>query len=135
MNQVYPDEGLLPTLVRALPSDMWYWLFTNNVTPDQDTILSGLTADTTIGSIDVNGTDFTLTGVAGHVARVVAPDIAFENTTGSPRSVYGYFASSAIASGAPSGTIVLAARFDSAPIAIAAGGFLPVTPTLALKQE
>jgi len=131
--QKFPDVTLVPTLVRSLPTTLYYWFFLGNITPGTATTLSDLVGGswTAIGS--VAGADFTLTSLAAHIARVTAADIGYTNSSGSTVSPYGYFVTTGNAGSAPSGDLVLALRYDSAPLSIPNGDSLAVTPTIALK--
>jgi len=125
VNLIFPDEGLVTQLGRILVLDVLYHLFTNNVTPDRDTVLADLTDATWTGYAPITQTftDYTITGVAGHAGYAIAAPISFSNGSGSPVTTYGYYVTD-------SGETVLlaAARFDGAPLTIAAAGTLPVVP-------
>lgn len=130
--QIYPDEKKLALLDSGIPSDLYYWLFTNDITPDDDTVTDDFDYPATTAGVHVQESDFTLSGVAAHVARRTAPDIAVGNESGSPVDAYGYFATSGISGSTPAGGTVLCCRFDDAPKTVEDGDFLPVTPTVAL---
>jgi len=142
MIQIYPDSTLLSSLAKIITNGsslgLWWWLFNNNVTPSSSSVLGTFNAETALSTpgIFVAFSAFT-GGLAGHVAKYTAiPDIVFTNPTGSPLSEFGYFVTDAISGSSPSGNLVLATLFDSAPVAIAAsGGTLNVTPTLSLKAS
>ena len=133
MIQVFPDVTLVPSLLRLVSPTLYYWPYDNDVTPGHATVLG----DFTFGGLNafiVPVGNFTLTGVTSHVGKITAADGTFTNTSGSSQTVYGYFVTDADSGGAPSGNLVMAARFDGAPITVPDGGFINVTPTLALEQ-
>lgn len=125
MKAVYPDESFALWLTRMLAGGFTYHLFTNNVTPDRDTVAADLTEAAWTGyvDIDVDDTDFGMPSVAGHIGAAVAPDIAFVNASGGSQSAYGYYVT---AQGDTE--ILLAVRFDSAPVAQDDGDSWLVTP-------
>jgi hypothetical protein len=132
--QVYPDDGLLQGLLQYLPTNLWYWLYSNNFAPDQNSTIGSFTVDTNFPGVAVPASAFTLQSLAAHVAHVTAADIAMTNGGGSTENVYGYFATDGISGGLPSGKLFLAAQFDSPPLAVVPGGSLPITPTISLKM-
>lgn len=131
--QVFPDQNKLGQLDVGIPSILYYWLFTNDITPDDDSVTTDFAAPASTVGVDVANTDFTVSSLVAHVARRTAPDIGVPNNSGSPISAYGYFATNGIAGGvSPSGSCCLALRFDDAPRTVADGDAIAVTPTLAL---
>lgn len=127
MHQVYPDQGLLMFLDRAIAGDFKFHLFVNNVTPDRDTELADLTEATFAGyaEVTVDAADFSLEGVAGHVGTKVAAPISFLNSSGGDATAYGYYATDTAET-----KLLMVARFDSAPITKANGESFLVTPTI-----
>jgi hypothetical protein len=127
MHQIYPDEGLIEFLERAVAGDFKFKLFTNNFTPDRDTELADLTEAVFAGyaEVTVAAADFTLSGVAGHVGSLVAAPIAFLNSSGISQNAYGYYATDSAET-----MLLMVARFDSAPVAKATGDSFLVTPTI-----
>jgi len=125
MNLLFPDEGLVTQLTRILNGTVRYHLYTNNLTPDLDTVLGDLTEAAWTGYASVTKTfsDYTISGVAGHAGYAIAAPTSFSNGSGSPVNTYGYYVTDS------GSTLLLAiARFDGAPLSIAAAGSLPVVP-------
>jgi hypothetical protein len=127
MHQIYPDVGLLAWLTRMITGDFHYHLYVNNFTPDRDTSLGALTEMAIAGYaiVTVTAAQFTLSGVAGHVGSVIAPPIAFLNGTGGSEDAFGYFVTKT-----DNTTLLIASRFDGAPLSKVAGDYWVVTPTL-----
>lgn len=127
MNQIYPDEGLLPLLDRMLTASVQYHLFENNVTPDRDTVLGDLTEVSTFGyaAQTVALAGWTLQSVAGHVGTFQAAPLAF-TPAGGAWSVYGYYVTSVAG-----GVLLAVGRFDGAPIAVPDGVPILVNPIMA----
>lgn len=122
----FPDPGLVWQLEQILTATVKYRLFTNNYTPTLSDVVGDYTeaAWTSYAAITQAWADFTINGVSGHNGFALAPPISFSNGSGSPVSAYGYFVTDS------TGAILLAAaRFDSAPVTIAAGGTALVVPT------
>lgn len=125
MNQIYPDEGLVMQLTRIAEGTLRFHLFTNNETPDRDSVLADFTEAAWAGyaAVDLDETDFVTTGTAGHVGYMYADPIAFVNTSGADVDAFGYYVTDT------SETVLLAvARFDSAPITKADAESFLVTP-------
>jgi hypothetical protein len=125
MLQIYPDEGLIPILKAIVgngSAGLTWALYSNNITPDYDSefadfiVPAGGWAERIL-----HVADFTFEQVALHVGTLQAPSITFTNNTGSSKSVYGYIVYDQVAQ-----KIRAAARFDSAPIAIANTGTIKV---------
>ena len=115
MNQIYPDEGLVAALTRIASPSVHYHAYTNDVTPDRDTVLADLTEGAWAGYAiaDVPVADFTLQGVVAHIAGIQAIPVAFENTSGGNVTVYGFFVTD------ETDAILLAvARDQAAPLVI-----------------
>lgn len=128
MHQIYPDVGLVPIAKRIVSDGIVIRLFTNDVTPNRDSVLADFTGMGTgygVGPITVLLADFTLSGVAGHIGSITHAPIAFTKTSGDPEQAYGYYATST-----DNVDLLFAARFDSAPITKASGESWIVTPTL-----
>ena len=127
MDQIYPDNGLvylLQQIVAGSGSGLYWRLFENNVTPSlADTLGTYTLSSTSWGRIQVAPANFTLTQVAAHQGSAQATNIVFTNTTGVPKTVYGF-----VIEDPAEAKLLAAARFDAAPITIADGGTLVVTP-------
>jgi hypothetical protein len=76
---------------------------------------------------------FTLHGVSGHIGKITAPDITISNVSGFTVTVYGYLAGFGVTANAVT-DLLLAARFDVAPIVMAPGDTINITPTLSLRS-
>lgn len=127
MHQLYPDVGLERILERLL-SGFGHFnirLFTNNLTPDLDSIASDFTEATWAGYAVQQPVlaDFSI-ATAGHLSTAIASPVVFTNTSGAPVNTYGYYVTD------DSGALIAAARFDSAPEVIVDDGILPVVPIL-----
>lgn len=133
MIQIFPDSTLVPSLLRLVTPNLYYWPFQAPTSLSLSTVLADFTVSSVTG-FTTPVANFTLTGVSAHVGKITAPDQAFVNTGGIPLSVYGYFVTDATTGSAPSGNLVICALFDGAPVTIVAGGTYNVTPTLALQQ-
>jgi hypothetical protein len=134
MIQVFPDATLVPSLLRLVGANLYYWPYTNSLTLGTATVLTDFTIGASTG-FSVPVANFTLQAVTSHIGKITAPDQSFVNSTGSPDVVYGYFVTDATSHSGPSGNLVMCAQFDSPPITIApSGGFVNITPTIALEQ-
>lgn len=132
---VYPDEGLQGLLARQLGTGVGeidfgsssLCLFTNNITPDRDTILATLTEPGFGGYAPITWNTLTVSssGIAAHVAFVVYDQVIFTLTSGGPDTCYGWFVKSA------SGKLLAISRFDNGPYTVAvAGQTIRFTPTM-----
>lgn len=132
MNQIYPNEGLVEQLTRILSQGIRVKLFKNDIDPDKATVVGDLTeADWTgYASVDMDDTDFTLTGISGDAGYALAAPITFANGSGSAKSAYGYYVTTQ-----DDATLLAAARFDSAPITKADGEQWVVTPVWGDSSE
>jgi hypothetical protein len=133
MDQIYPDEGLVYAILQVLLGDaaagMQWDLFTNDVTPTLNTVLSDLTLATTGWTNSGNlltPSDFTLQQVTAHIGSAQAPNIAFTNMTGVDQNVYGF----CVHNTAFPKKLFAVARFDSAPIVVHDGDSIPVIPII-----
>lgn len=134
MVQFFPDATLLPSLHRLIGANLHYFIFANDITPGFGDELSDYTVTSDSPTQQtVAAAAFTLDSVSGHIARVTAADVTF--TWLHNQTVYGYFVCTALAGADPAGDLVLAARFDTAPIAMVIGGTMNITPTLAIKMS
>jgi len=129
MTQLFPDIGLLYALNRlanAGGSGLYWALFSSNSTPVKASLFADFTMwDTSYGRIQVALASFTLQQVAGNIGTIQAPNITFTNGSGGNLNAYGYLIY------VPStNEIIAAARFDSAPLVVANGGTVIVTPIL-----
>ena len=128
MIQFYPDEGLSDWITRMQASNLSLRLYQNNVTPDRDTVFADLTESSFTGyaAVAIASGDWTNLAIAAHVLRSVASPKTFTNSGGAAQDVYGYFVTEPA-----TGRIMAVARFDLAPVSIAAlGGTVVVTPFL-----
>jgi hypothetical protein len=127
MNQIYPDEGLPDLLEKLTADDLVFHLFTNDIEVNRDVLLEDFVEETTFDyeAITVPGGGWTGTGVAAHVATAVADTIAF-TPDGGDWDVYGYYVTDVAGE-----TVLFAARFDGAPIAVPDGDPLLISPTIA----
>jgi len=125
MVQVYPNEGLVMQLLLIATGQLRFHLFTNDVDPDRDTVLTDLTEAAWGGYAvhDLDETDFTLNGVAGDTGFIVAALIAFANTSGGTVSAYGFYVTDVAET-----TLLAVTRFDSAPVSKLNGQSYLVTP-------
>jgi len=134
MTQVFPDDGLvwsLKQLANAAGSGMYWRLYENNVTPSlADTLATYTLSDTAWGRIQVALASFTLTQVAAHIGSIQAPDIVFTNGSGGSKNFYGY-----VIYEPTTNKLVAAARFDAAPLVVANGATVTVTPILGDADE
>lgn len=113
MQQKYPDAALVPILQRFLAGDFHYHLYTNNLTPDDASVLGDFTEAAWGGyaAQTVVAADFSLTGVSAHVGGVTGLPVTFTNSSGGDQSAYGYYVTNT------GNTQLLAcARFDAAPV-------------------
>ena len=133
MIQIFPDATLVPSLLRLVGANLYYWPFISPTSLSLANVLADFSLSTSTG-FTVPVANFTLTGVSAHVGKITAPDQAIVNSSGSSADMYGYFVTDAIAGGSPSGNLVMCALFDGAPITLPNGGTYNVTPTLALQQ-
>lgn len=112
-------------LERILTSSVKYKLFSNNLTPDRDTVLGDITPATWTGSTGINQSwsDYTTNGVSSHNGYAIAPPIDWTNGSGGDVDVYGYYVTDTGAT-----KLLAVARFDGAPVTIVDGGSLSVVP-------
>lgn len=127
MDIIFPDTGLIRTLLQVVGDGLIYNLFTNDYTPTLSDALTDYTVANWSGyaSQTVTQLDFITQEVTAHVGGISAGPLAFYNTSNDPVVVYGYFVTDSTGT-----TLVAAARFDLAPITIPNGGLFPVTPIL-----
>lgn len=124
---LFPDTGLIRTLLNFVGDGLIYQLYSNDYTPTLNDALSNYTqanwSGYTPGTVDQG--DFVVQEIVEHVGGIEANAIPFFNTSNTSVVVYGYFVTDS------TGTILLAAaRFDQAPVTIPVGGFWPVTPMI-----
>lgn len=127
---VVPNTGeviALSYLVnKAVPENLVYRLFTNNITPSETDTTATYTeaAGGGYGSIALTGANWSVTGGAPSVAAYAQQTWAFTGAlTGNP-TIYGYFATRAT-----SGDLVLAETFTSFTPA-ASGDSIKLTPQI-----
>lgn len=129
MIQLYPDAGLVQLLLRLVgAAGIKFRLFSNDITPDDGTVLGDLTLvpSSDSGAPVVVDTDFLIQTVSGGVGSIVAGPVTFVNASGVGYDCYGYAITDV------GGTHLLAcARFDGAPVAFPVGtGSISVLPIL-----
>lgn len=127
MDLLFPDTGLIYLLKKAVGSFLIYDLFINDYTPTLDSTLGNFNRAVWSGyaPIQVPLANWTTENVAAHLGTLIATDILFFNTSPSPVSVFGYYVKDSTDS-----TLIAAARFDLAPVPIAVGDNISVTPLL-----
>lgn len=131
MDQIYPDQGLVFLMFNGLQIGTagWLWdLFSVNVTPALTNIATDFNPLPTWGgyaSINVPSGAYTLFGTSGHTGFAIAGLITFGNTSGVDQAAYGY-----IARDSTGATLLLAARFDGAPLVVPSGIGLNVLPNI-----
>jgi hypothetical protein len=128
VDQIYPDVTLVPILQAIALNGFDYHLYTNNYTPNLSATLGSFTEAVWPGYalVTVPLASFTLTGVASHLGSMIAPLIAFGNTTGANQNAYGFFVTDHVTT-----NLVFCARFDGAPIVVPPGGGGQIVPILA----
>jgi hypothetical protein len=126
MEAVYPDEGLVELIDRMTNTTMHVHLFTNDLTPDEDTVLADMTeaAWTGYAAQDVDPGDWTLKGVANHQGYALANPVEFDNGSGVDQDAYGYYITDSGDS-----MLLQAVRFDSPPSTKPDGESWTVFPT------
>ncbi len=129
MHQIYPNQGLLYALHQlagAATGNLVWHLFTNNIIPALTNVLADFALDDAdFPPITVSDVDFTFEQVFTNIGSIQAPNIIFTNGAGGALNVYGYVITD------PSSTLLFAAaRFDSAPLLVAGGHTVVVTPIL-----
>jgi hypothetical protein len=132
MDQIYPDAALVPLALQDCAGAWDYHLFTNNVTSGLAALLSSFTEATWTGYavITVTQSQFTITGVSGHIGTIQAAPIAFNNTSGGSVTAYGYFVTDSV-----TGDLICFAIFDGGPLTILNGGSLQVIPLHAQQSR
>jgi len=117
MTSYFPDQGLIKLLDLITVNDLKIHAFTNNITPSDSTVLSGLTeaAWTGYAAVTLTNANWVSLGVTSHIGTKVYPTVTFSNTSGSPVTTYGgYITDNA-------GTVLIAVwLWDSSPVTIAA---------------
>jgi hypothetical protein len=128
MRQLYPDAGLVEQLRRIATGGLRFHLFVNNYTPALDANFGSIVEASFTGyaPVDLDETDFTASGVTGHVGFMLAAPISFLNSSGAPVDAYGYYVSDT-----GDAQFLAIARFDLAPITKADGESFIVVPTWA----
>lgn len=137
MNLIFCDEGLKTGLQRLAGSSaigdsgLWWKVFTNDVTPARDTVLADLTIDdTNFPAFELAAADLSTASLISDTQYIQGAVVNFTNGSGGALDVYGY----AILD--PSQTYVIAAaRLDTAPTSVPAGGSLPVLPVLISRSQ
>jgi len=128
MLQCYPDEGLT-TLLKIVANNngngLIWRLFTNNVEPATSNELEDFTLAAAWGTRTVELEDFILSQVVAHVGTIQANTIMLENDTGSTVNVYGFVVIEPV-----NETLLMVYRYPDAPIAVADGEQIPMTPVL-----
>ncbi len=113
-------------------TNYYYRLFTNNVTPGTATVLTDFTEATFTGYAAIQGNAITwpAASLAAHVAQSTGSNITFNNTSGSPVTVYGVY----VTDGATATKLYFAERDTNAPVSIPAGGSYVYTPNQQFKS-
>lgn len=123
--QIHPDESLIPLMRRVVAGNVVYHLYTNDLTPDKDTVLADFDE---VGSgpgyvpIEVDEADFVLEGVSGHAGLLIALPIEFM-VVGAVGDVYGFFATNVAGD-----ELLACGRFDGAPLNLDVGSRVTVWP-------
>jgi hypothetical protein len=111
MKQIHPDVSLIPLMRRVVADDVRVKLYTNDFTPDRDSVLADFTEkDVANGyaAIDVPAADFVLDGVVAHKGVLMALPITFTPTNDGGVNIYGYFVTSL-----DDADLLACARFDA----------------------
>lgn len=132
MNQIYPDEGLHPLLALLVAGEFTWHLFTNDITPDRDTVLDDFAEADWDGYLPVTLTadDLTLFSVNNHVGTVTGEPVEYSNVSGLDQQAFGYFVTDQ-----PGGHVVACGRFDDAPLVITPLGQFFVQPVLSVFSQ
>lgn len=124
----FPDAGLIWLLQQVAANNLKLRVFTNNITPSDNTILSGLTEAAWAGyaALTLTAGSWVSLGVSSHVGTLVYPACVFLNTSGGPVTAYGWYMTD------NAGTILVAVGlFDSAPVTlVATTGSYSFIPTI-----
>lgn len=125
MNQIYPDAGLVASLVKYVAGGFNYHLFVNDWHPSLADTLANYTEAAWSGyaPIVVNDGQFIPSVVVNHIAQIEAPIINFGNTSTAVQNVFGYFVTDTT-----NAILFAAARFDNAPRSIPINSAQPVLP-------
>jgi len=127
MPQIYPDEGLIQSLLNVVDNNgagLVWALWVNDVEPDLDSELLDFTpADSMWGQVRLKAVDFPNQMVNVHVGVIQATPIRFQNTGATSVDVYGYMAYDDV-----DDLLILVNRYVDAPIVLAAGGKLDLVP-------
>lgn len=124
----FPDVGLIWMLQQLAANNLKLKVFTNNVTPSDNSILSDFTQAAWSGyaAITLASGSWVSLGVASHVGTIVYPACVFANTSGSPVTAYGWYITDNAST-----ILVACGLFDSAPVSIpATTGTYSFIPTL-----
>lgn len=132
MVEFYPDAALLPGVKRFTGDTVYYWLFTNDVTPNASHTIDSFTTVADILPLHKDIADFTLQSLGAHIARITATDLVFVSLA-STYNVYGYMVTTSASGTTPAGDLIKAARFDGAPYVCSMTDMVNVVPTFALK--
>lgn len=128
MIQVYPDDGLT-TLLRIIARNdgngLSWALFVNDVEPAVDNQLGDFTQAAAWGKRLLDDTDFVLEQVVANVGTIQGDTIFLENDTGGPIDVYGFIVVEPVTQ-----KLVMVHRYPTAPITVAHGAEIPLTPVL-----
>lgn len=133
---VWPDNSLLNFLAdyisdRLNTTHYYFRLYTNNTTPGTATVLGDFTEATFTGYAAVSGSGLTWStpALSGHIGQTNATNIVFNNTSGSPVTVYGVFVTDLGVT-----KLYFAERDPAAPVSIPAGGQYIYTPNQQFKS-
>lgn len=133
MTSFFPDEGLIKMLQLVVANNLKLHVFTNNITPSDNTVLSGVTeaAWTGYAAITLSSGSWVSLGVSGHIGALAYPTVTFSNTSGSPVTAYGWYITDNAVT-----MLIAVGLFDSSPITIAATtGTYSFIPTLGDQSQ
>lgn len=117
------DNGLVGILQRFVAANLHYHLFSNSYAIVKGTMLFNLTevSETGYAAVTVNGTSFTLAGLAADNGSLMAAPIGFGTNGGSSVDCYGYYVTDTSNS-----ILYAAANFDGGAITVPNGAAFPV---------
>jgi hypothetical protein len=135
MSLIVPDVGELYILAAWIsgltPANLKMYLYQNNMTPDQDTVLADFTEATFSGYASQTMSLGTPTEVS-HKAKTVAtsPQVFTHNGGGTSNTIYGYFVKDSV-----TGNLAWAERFGSSQIMTNNGDSISVPGQLTCDSE
>jgi hypothetical protein len=133
---VWPDvscENFLTDFIadRLHTSGYTFRAFTNNITPGTGDVLGSYTEGAWTGYASVAGSTITwgTVNLVGHIAQTTGSAILFNNTSGSPVTLYGVYVTDA-----GNTKLYFAERDPNAPVSIPAGGSYAYIPNQQFKS-